>query len=91
MARPKRPPKERYALGQWVEFILIVSPKRDSEGRPVLQSMGRVRKGMVIGIRTVYRRLPGENPPKLVDGKKVYVVAVSHHRCYRVFEENIKV
>ena len=84
-----RPPKMKYALGQWVRFSRIVAQKSDAEGKPTTQSMGRVRRGMVIGVTRVYRRLPGGNPPRLADNTEVYLIAVSHHRHYRVFESDI--
>ncbi|KPL90020.1 hypothetical protein [Herpetosiphon geysericola] len=85
-----RPPKKKYELGQWVRFSRIVAPKPDADGWPRTQYMGRVRKGMVIGVTKVYRRLPGTIPPRLADGVEVYLIAVSHHRYYRVFESDIK-
>jgi len=79
-----------YPLGQIVRFSVVVAQKPDREGRPVVQNLGRLRKGMVIGVTKVYRRLPGTIPPRLVDGVEVYLIAVSHHRAYRVFESDIK-
>lgn len=80
----------KYKLGQIVRFSLIVAQKAGSDGWPRLQSMGRERRGMVIGVTKVYRRLPGSTPPRLADGVEVYLIAVSHHRHYRVFESDIK-
>lgn len=80
-----------YPLGQIVRFSVVVAQKPDREGRPVVQSLGRLRKGMVIGVTKVYRRLPGTIPPRLTDGVEVYLIAVSHHRAYRVYESDIKV
>ncbi len=72
-------------LGDWVEFQIIVSKQSKGPGStPSTQNMGRVRRGMVIGVRNVYD-VVGGNPPQLANPQPVLIVAVSLHRAYRVF------
>ncbi|GAA5530758.1 hypothetical protein [Herpetosiphon gulosus] len=72
-------------LGDWVEFQIIVSKQSKGPGStPTTQNMGRVRRGMVIGVRNVYD-VVGGNPPQLANPQPVLIVAVSLHRAYRVF------
>lgn len=84
-AQPK--PHDPYGLGQWVTFKWVVSRFNGFAHR---QSMGRIRKGMIIGHRNVYDCLATEEgPPVLGNARPVIIVAVSVHRCYKVFKEDI--
>lgn len=72
-------------LGEWIEFDTIVIKEQTASGsQPVTTALNRKRRGMVIGSRLVYDVEAGA-PPTLSNGQTVLLVAVSLHRCYRVF------
>lgn len=72
-------------LGDWIEFDTIVVKQTTATGStPASFRLGRTRQGMVIGARAVYDVALG-TPPTLMNRQEVLLVAVSLHRCYRVF------
>jgi len=72
-------------LGTWVEFETIVVKQPTARGsQPATATLGRARRGMVVGERPVYDVEAG-SPPALSNRRTVLLVAVSLHRCYRVF------
>ena len=72
-------------VGDWVEFQTVVVKRRHAGGSaPATQALARRRRGMVIGERQVYDATPGR-PPALSNPQRVLLVAVSLHRCYRVY------
>jgi hypothetical protein len=84
------PPAGVIVLGDHVEFDTIVIKEQTPVGsRPVPQSIGRARRGMVVGERQVYDVAAGA-PPALSNRRTALLVAVSMHRCYRVFPTDIR-
>lgn len=72
-------------LGDWVEFETIVIKEQTATGsRPATRALAHPRRGMVIGARQVYDVEAGA-PPTLSHPQMTLLVAVSLHRCYRVF------
>jgi hypothetical protein len=72
-------------LGDWIEFDTIVIKEPTATGSaPATQLLSRIRRGMVVGERQVYDVTAG-SPPALSSPRMVLLVAVSLHRCYRVF------
>jgi hypothetical protein len=77
-------------LGTWVEFEVIVVKQPTAAGsQPATATLGRMRRGMVIGERPVYDVVAG-SPPVLSNRRMTLLVAVSLHRCYRVFPEDAR-
>src|SRR5262245_8572580 len=77
-------------LGDHVEFETIVIKEQLPTGsRPIAQALGQVRRGTVIGERQVYDVAMG-SPPVLTNRRTVLLVAVSMHRCYRVFPSDAR-
>jgi hypothetical protein len=77
-------------LGAWVEFDQIVVRTKTAQGsQPAVQSLGRTRRGVVIGARQVYDVEIG-SPPVLTNPQTVLLVAVSLHRRYRVFPSDLR-
>ncbi len=77
-------------VGDWVEFQTVVVKRRDTQGSaPVTQSFSRRRRGMVIGTRYVYDAT-AQTPPTLSNPQRVLLVAVSLHRCYRVYPSDVQ-
>jgi hypothetical protein len=78
-------------LGDQVEFEMIVVKEQTAIGsRPITQTLGRARRGTVIGERQVYDVVVG-SPPLLTNRRMVLLVAVSMFRCYRVFPSDARV
>jgi hypothetical protein len=77
-------------LGAWVEFDQIVVRTKTAQGsQPAVQSLGRTRRGVVIGMRQVYEVEAG-SPPLLTNPQTVLLIAVSLHRRYRVFPADLR-
>lgn len=77
-------------LGTWIEFDTIVGKERTASGtQPIVRAMNHPRRGLVIGSRLVYDVQLG-TPPLLTNSRKVLLVAVSLHRCYRVFPHDAR-
>ncbi len=89
--RPRFPPPAGVLLlGDQVEFDTIVIKEQTPAGsRPVPRSIGRARRGMVVGERQVYDVANG-TPPQLSNRRTALLVAVSMHRSYRVFPTDIR-
>jgi hypothetical protein len=78
-------------LGDQVEFEMIVVKEQMATGsRPITHMLGQARRGTVIGERQVYDVAWG-SPPILTNRRTVLLVAVSMHRCYRVFPSDARV
>jgi hypothetical protein len=77
-------------LGDHVEFETIVVKEQTTTGsRPITQTLGQARRGTVIGERQVYDVAAG-SPPVLTNRRTVLLVAVSMHRCCRVFPSDAR-
>ena len=77
-------------LGDQVEFEMIVVKEQLATGsRPTTHALGQARRGTVIGKRRVYDVGLG-SPPILTNRRMVLLVAVSMHRCYRVFPSDAR-
>jgi hypothetical protein len=89
--RPRFPPPAGViSLGDQVEFDTIVIKEQTPGGsRPIAQSIGRARRGMVVGERQVYDVVAGA-PPMLSNRRTALLVAVSMHRSYRVFPIDVR-
>jgi hypothetical protein len=78
-------------LGDQVEFEKVVGKEQTAMGsRPIVQALGRARRGTLIGERQVYDVEAG-SPPVLTNRRTVLLVAVSMHRCCRVFPSDARV
>lgn len=86
----KKPPQTKFQLGQRVRFQRVVSPRTTKNGQPVIQKLTTPRTGTVIARRNVYDRVPGSQPPVLINPREVYLIAVTLHRHYRVLPDDIK-
>jgi hypothetical protein len=76
-------------VGDWVEFQTVVIKRRHANGSaPATQTLARRRRGMVIGARHVYDATT-DTPPTLSNPQQVLLVAVSLHRCYRVYPSDV--
>ena len=77
-------------VGDWVEFQTVVVKRRHASGsNPATQTFARKRRGMVIGERHVYDVVT-DIPPTLSNPQRVLLVAVSLHRCYRVYPSDVQ-
>ena len=77
-------------VGDWVEFQTVVVKRRHANGSaPATQMFARTRRGMVIGERHVYDATT-DIPPTLSNPRRVLLVAVSLHRCYRVYPSDAR-
>src|SRR5262245_39742018 len=77
-------------VGDWVEFQTIVVKRRHTDGSaPATKTLTRRRRGMVIGARYVYDAT-ADTPPALSNPQQVLLVAVSLHRCYRVYPSDVQ-
>lgn len=77
-------------VGDWVEFQTVVVKRRHASGStPATQAFARKRRGMVIGERHVYDAT-ADMPPTLSNPRRVLLVAVSLHRCYRVYPSDVR-
>jgi hypothetical protein len=76
-------------VGDWVEFQTVVVKRRHASGSaPATQTFAHKRRGMVIGERHVYDAT-ADTPPRLSNPQRVLLVAISLHRCYRVYPSNV--
>src|SRR5262245_28607730 len=77
-------------LGDHVEFEIVVVKEQTAYGsRPSTHPLGQTRRGTVIGERQVYDVTTG-SPPLLTNRRTVLLVAVSMHRCCRVFPSDAR-
>jgi hypothetical protein len=77
-------------LGDWVEFETIVVKQPTATGsRPATTRLARKRRGQVVGARKVYEVTNGA-PPALTHPQQVLLVAISLHRHYRVFPNDVQ-
>jgi hypothetical protein len=77
-------------VGDWVEFQTVVIKRRHAGGSaPATQTFARRRRGMVIGARHVYDAT-ADTPPTLSNPQRVLLVAVTLHRCYRVYPSDVR-
>lgn len=84
-----RPPTTKFQLGQRVRFQRVVGQRANAKGQPVVQKLIEPRVGTIIARRKVYDRVPGSQPPVLINPREVYLVAVTLHRHYRVLTADI--
>jgi hypothetical protein len=77
-------------LGDWVEFETIVVKQPTATGsRPTTTRLACKRRGQVVGVRKVYEVTYG-TPPALAHPQPVLLVAISLHRHYRVFPNDVQ-
>jgi len=77
-------------LGDWVEFETIVVKQPTATGsRPATTRLARKRRGQVVGARKVYEVTNG-TPPALAHPQQVLLVAISLHRHYRIFPNDVQ-
>ena len=77
-------------VGDWVEFQSVVVKRRHAGGSaPATQVFAHKRRGMVIGERQVYDATL-DTPPTLSNPQRVLLVAISLHRCYRVYPSDVQ-